>query len=127
MHERAVPRLPLGDVLDFFELRQRFVGDDRRARLVQQIGELVADRLAERAIRVANLPVARDDDDELVRFFDSRTHEPQLRVDLPQLGALDGQPRHQQRQHRHDGDRHREILERVERPGGRLRAAIRNR
>ena len=65
-----------------------------------------------------NLPVARHDDDQLVRFFDGRAHEPQFRVDLPQLSALDGESRHQQRQHGYDRDGHRKILERRKRARG---------
>jgi hypothetical protein len=105
VHERAGPAFAFRHFGDLVHVRQRFFGQQRGRRLVEQLSQRVAHGVAERSVRVPHATVAGDDENQLVGFLNRRAHQSQLPVHGSQLGAFHRQPRHEQRQDGHDGDR----------------------
>ena len=74
---------------------------------------------AERIVGVAAAAVRRHDQDQILRLLDHLRQQPHRRAGLLELGALRGDAREEQRQHRDDRDRRGEIAEAGDRFVGR--------
>ena len=78
-------------------------------------GEWIPERAAERAVGVLDLSLRQRDTNQLVGVLGRRRQQPPFAVGLLRFAALDGEARHEQRQHRKDRDRCEQVSEAFER------------